>query len=133
MSSTLITHPHHPPPSGCLFAELCTGQPLFPGESDVDQLWHIVRALGALPHCFAHCRGGRHGVSVRGMREPRNDERMPLDGRRLPQMSNDALQLLQVGLLGGGGEAVVLCSYIYVYVCMYVWNTLHVVYVCIYV
>ena len=88
-------------PSGCLFAELCTGQPLFPGESDVDQLWHIVRAVGSLPTCFAHCRGRRNGVRVRGMRQPRVDEMRPLDGRRMPQMDDDALQLLQV--LGGAG------------------------------
>ncbi|KXS15992.1 Pkinase-domain-containing protein, partial [Gonapodya prolifera JEL478] len=32
--------------TGCIFAELLTGQPLFPGESDVDQLYRIVKVLG---------------------------------------------------------------------------------------
>lgn len=31
---------------GCLFAEMMTGDPLFPGESDIDQLYIIVRTIG---------------------------------------------------------------------------------------
>lgn len=31
---------------GCLFAEMMTGDPLFPGESDIDQLYLIVKLLG---------------------------------------------------------------------------------------
>eukprot|EP00760_Papus_ankaliazontas_P029302 PhM_4_TR4195/c0_g1_i1/m.82627/K08824/CDKL; cyclin-dependent kinase-like len=33
---------------GCIFAEIATGMPLFPGESDVDQLHHIIRCFGRL-------------------------------------------------------------------------------------
>eukprot|EP00741_Cyanophora_paradoxa_P010323 tig00020528_g9990.t1 len=34
---------------GCMFAEISTGAPLFPGESDIDQIFHIVRCFdGAL-------------------------------------------------------------------------------------
>lgn len=33
---------------GCVFAELITGQPLWPGRSDVDQLYHIRRTLGKI-------------------------------------------------------------------------------------
>lgn len=32
--------------TGCVFAELLTGQPLWPGKSDVDQLYLIIRTLG---------------------------------------------------------------------------------------
>lgn len=32
--------------AGCVFAELLTGQPLWPGKSDVDQLYLIIRTLG---------------------------------------------------------------------------------------
>jgi cyclin-dependent kinase-like len=28
--------------------EMITGQPLFPGESDIDQLFHMIRCLGPL-------------------------------------------------------------------------------------
>lgn len=31
---------------GCLFAEMMTGDPLFPGESDIDQLYIIVKIIG---------------------------------------------------------------------------------------
>lgn len=31
---------------GCLFAEMMTGDPLFPGESDIDQLYLIIKMLG---------------------------------------------------------------------------------------
>lgn len=31
---------------GCLYAEMVTGDPLFPGESDVDQLFQITKVLG---------------------------------------------------------------------------------------
>merc|ERR1711924_180500 len=31
---------------GCIFAEMATGRPLFPGSSDNDQLYRIFRVLG---------------------------------------------------------------------------------------
>ncbi|XP_011301516.1 cyclin-dependent kinase-like 2 isoform X2 [Fopius arisanus] len=37
---------------GCLYAEMVTGDPLFPGESDVDQLFQITKVLGSL--CSKH-------------------------------------------------------------------------------
>jgi len=33
---------------GCIMGELVDGQPLFPGESDIDQLYIIQRSLGPL-------------------------------------------------------------------------------------
>ncbi|XP_067928199.1 cyclin-dependent kinase-like 4 [Watersipora subatra] len=33
---------------GCLVSELLTSEPLFPGESDIDQLYHIIKTLGNL-------------------------------------------------------------------------------------
>jgi len=33
---------------GCLYAEMLSGDPLFPGDSDIDQLFHIVKCLGSL-------------------------------------------------------------------------------------
>lgn len=38
---------------GCMLAELATGAPLFPGESDTDQLHLIVRSIGDLPERLA--------------------------------------------------------------------------------
>lgn len=31
--------------AGCLVLEMQTGQPLFPGSSDIDQLWIILKSL----------------------------------------------------------------------------------------
>ena len=31
---------------GCLYAETLTGDPLFPGESDIDQLFQITKLMG---------------------------------------------------------------------------------------
>lgn len=33
---------------GCIMGELCDGQPLFPGDSEIDQLYHIQKILGEL-------------------------------------------------------------------------------------
>ncbi|KAK2863293.1 hypothetical protein Q5P01_002826 [Channa striata] len=33
---------------GCLLIEMLTGQPLFPGDSDLDQLYHIITCFGNL-------------------------------------------------------------------------------------
>jgi len=34
---------------GCMLPEMASGAPLFPGESDIDQLFHIMRCFGNLP------------------------------------------------------------------------------------
>jgi cyclin-dependent kinase-like len=34
---------------GCIACEIITGKPLFPGNSDLDQLHKIILSLGALP------------------------------------------------------------------------------------
>jgi serine/threonine protein kinase len=31
---------------GCIFAEMVTRRPLFPGDSEIDELFKIFRALG---------------------------------------------------------------------------------------
>ena len=33
---------------GCLFSEMITGEPLFAGDSDIDQLYLIIKTLGIL-------------------------------------------------------------------------------------
>lgn len=33
---------------GCIFGELIDGQPLFPGENEIDQLYKIQSVLGQL-------------------------------------------------------------------------------------
>ena len=31
---------------GCLYAEMLTGDPVFPGDSDIDQIYHITKCFG---------------------------------------------------------------------------------------
>ena len=33
---------------GCIFAEILTSQPLFPGDTDIDQLYRIMKCFGKL-------------------------------------------------------------------------------------
>lgn len=33
---------------GCLFAEMMTGNPIFPGDSDIDQLYIIIKLIGEI-------------------------------------------------------------------------------------
>jgi len=35
---------------GCLITEMLTGDPLFPGDSDIDQLYHIIKCFGESFH-----------------------------------------------------------------------------------
>ena len=54
--------------SGCVFAELLLGAPLFPGDSGVDQLVEIIKVLG-------HAVAGRHPGDervVHGVQVPSN-------------------------------------------------------------
>lgn len=39
---------------GCVFAELLTGRPLWPGKSDIDQLYNIVKTQGPLTQRHVH-------------------------------------------------------------------------------
>lgn len=77
---------------GCIFAELLTGKPLFPGITDIDQLSRIVRVLGA-PN-----ENMWPGVSSLPDFDKISfsDERDPLSLRNLlPQTSPSALKFLE--------------------------------------
>jgi serine/threonine protein kinase len=47
---------------GCLFAEMMSGDPLFPGDSDIDQLYQITKLLGkhfqATTLCYLEAKEG---------------------------------------------------------------------------
>ncbi|KAK9887823.1 hypothetical protein WA026_000138 [Henosepilachna vigintioctopunctata] len=51
---------------GCLFAEMLTGDPLFPGESDIDQLFLIVKMMGK--PCPRHQQLMTKNSSLRGIK-----------------------------------------------------------------
>ncbi|XP_030655642.1 cyclin-dependent kinase-like 4 [Nomascus leucogenys] len=49
---------------GCVFAELLTGQPLWPGKSDIDQLYLIIRTLGKIPRRQSIFNRFFHDISI---------------------------------------------------------------------
>ncbi|CAL7941157.1 unnamed protein product [Xylocopa violacea] len=57
---------------GCLYAEMVNGDPLFPGESDVDQLYRITKVLGGL--CTKHRAIMGHHIPGRILRHASADE-----------------------------------------------------------
>ncbi|XP_078034171.1 cyclin-dependent kinase-like 4 [Augochlora pura] len=58
--------------TGCLYAEMVTGSPLFPGDSDVDQLYRITKVLGGL--CRKHVTLLGRTVPGRMLRHTSADE-----------------------------------------------------------
>ncbi|KAF5287503.1 hypothetical protein FQA39_LY04131 [Lamprigera yunnana] len=48
---------------GCLYAEMMTGDPLFPGESDIDQLYLTIRLLGK--PCLKHLQLMSRNIQMR--------------------------------------------------------------------
>lgn len=74
---------------GCLYAEMMTGEPLFPGESDIDQLFQIIRVVGKL--------NARHQLLVtrnamfKGMKQEQNTSLHQM----FPDWTHDALDFLQ--------------------------------------
>uniref|UniRef100_A0A7G3AXW9 cyclin-dependent kinase n=2 Tax=Lutzomyia longipalpis TaxID=7200 RepID=A0A7G3AXW9_LUTLO len=75
--------------TGCLYAEMMTGEPLFPGESDVDQLFQIVRVLGKVT--------ARHQVLItrntlfKGMKQEQDTNL----GSIFPEWNRDSLNFLE--------------------------------------
>ncbi|XP_067671189.1 cyclin-dependent kinase-like 2 isoform X2 [Haliotis asinina] len=77
---------------GCLLAEMLTGEPLFPGDSDIDQLYHIVK-------CFGNLTPRHREVFLRnplfvGMRLPEVREVIPLE-KKFNRISSLSLDLLK--------------------------------------
>ncbi|XP_064389654.1 cyclin-dependent kinase-like 3 [Halichondria panicea] len=77
---------------GCLFSEMLTGEPLFPGESDIDQLYLITKCFG---NVIARHREifSRNPLFV-GIRFPEARELEPLE-RRYPQLSQAAKDMIK--------------------------------------
>ncbi|KAM6161090.1 LOW QUALITY PROTEIN: cyclin-dependent kinase-like 2 [Erethizon dorsatum] len=69
---------------GCLVTEMLTGEPLFPGDSDIDQLYHIMTCLGNL--IPRHQELFYKNPAFAGVRFPENQETEPLE-RRYPKLS----------------------------------------------
>ncbi|CAM5106685.1 unnamed protein product [Eretmochelys imbricata] len=75
---------------GCLVTEMLTGEPLFPGDSDIDQLYHIMKCLGNLTP--RHQELFYKNPLFAGVRLPEIKEVEPLE-RRYPKLSAAVLDL----------------------------------------
>ena len=79
-----------------MLVEMATGQPLFPGDSDLEQLWLILQCLG--PLAPAHSQRLAANPAIAGMAAPPPRRRLTL-ARRFPEFDAPTLQLLTVGAL----------------------------------
>ncbi|KAM3590663.1 uncharacterized protein V6R79_014055 [Siganus canaliculatus] len=75
---------------GCLFIESLTGQPLFPGDSDLDQIYHIVKCFGNL--MTHHQELFYRNPVFSGVKLPECSCRVSLE-QRFPKISKTALDL----------------------------------------
>ncbi|XP_053317587.1 cyclin-dependent kinase-like 2 [Spea bombifrons] len=75
---------------GCLVTEMLTGEPLFPGDSDIDQLYHIVKCQGNLTPRLQELF--YKNPLFAGVTLPDTKELEPLE-RRYPKLSTLMLDL----------------------------------------
>ena len=74
---------------------MLTGEPLFPGDSDIDQLYHITRCFGNL--ILRHREIFQRNPLFVGMRLPDIKEVEPLE-KRFHKISHAAMDMLKVSL-----------------------------------
>eukprot|EP00771_Trimastix_marina_P001851 gnl/Trimastix_PCT/2956.p1 GENE.gnl/Trimastix_PCT/2956~~gnl/Trimastix_PCT/2956.p1 ORF type:complete len:432 (-),score=67.05 gnl/Trimastix_PCT/2956:994-2289(-) len=96
----LVGDPQYGPPVdiwalGCLFIEMISGQPLFPGDTDIDQLFHIIRCSGPLPP--RQLQLFQQNPLFIGMDIPEAPNVVPL-ASRFPRLDRDALSFVQACL-----------------------------------
>ncbi|XP_041079199.1 cyclin-dependent kinase-like 2 isoform X2 [Polyodon spathula] len=75
---------------GCLIVEMLTGEPLFPGDSDIDQVYHVMRCFGNLTP--RHQELFYKNPTFAGVRLPEIKEMEPLE-RHFPKQSSVVLDL----------------------------------------
>ncbi|XP_025105426.1 cyclin-dependent kinase-like 1 isoform X3 [Pomacea canaliculata] len=80
---------------GCVFAEVLTGQALWPGRSDVDQLYLIRKTLGDL--IPRHMQIFSNNAFFKGMSIPEPDRLEPLD-EKFPGAAPQTMSFMQTCL-----------------------------------
>ena len=77
---------------GCIFAEIMTGNPLFPGDSDIDQLYKITQINGHL--CMRHKRLlSQTNLSQSAMINEKSSPKLGKYFKNWPKNAFDFLQL----------------------------------------
>ncbi|KAJ3035588.1 Cyclin-dependent kinase-like 3, partial [Rhizophlyctis rosea] len=82
--------------TGCIFAEILTGQPLFPGDTDIDQLYRIMKCLGQLTK--RHMEIFLKNPLFVGVRIPEVGKITPIESK-LPNVAADAMNWLHQCLI----------------------------------
>ncbi|XP_005095371.1 cyclin-dependent kinase-like 2 isoform X2 [Aplysia californica] len=77
---------------GCLLSEMLTGEPLFPGDSDIDQLYHIIRCFGNLTP--RHKEVFQRNPLFVGMRLPEVRDIVALE-KKFTRVSSESLNLMK--------------------------------------
>lgn len=75
---------------GCLFAEMMAGEPLFPGDSDIDQLFLIIKVMGKMSQRHQQLIG--RNPMYKGLK--RNEEGTKSLGALFPDWSLSTLDFL---------------------------------------
>ena len=78
--------------TGCLVSEMLTGEPLFPGDSDIDQIYHITKCLGNL--ITRHREIFSRNPLFQGVRLP-TVRRITALEKRYPKMKPHALSMVK--------------------------------------
>lgn len=78
---------------GCIMGELMDGQPLFPGDSEVDQLFVIQKVLGPLPD-FLQDEFNRN-TRYQGLKFPEITHPETIEARYAPVMNDVEIDLMK--------------------------------------
>ena len=78
---------------GCILGELSDGQPVFPGESEIDQLYVIQKLIGPLPPSQMHLFNINH--RFRGLKFPAITNPQTLKKRYSGILSSDLLDFME--------------------------------------
>lgn len=82
---------------GCMFAEVVNGMPLFPGDSDIDQLFHIINCFGRLSERQIEIFKQNPMFSGVELPQPQDHELQTLE-KKFPTIDKDALDLMKLCL-----------------------------------
>lgn len=82
---------------GCVFAEMLTSRPLWPGRSDIDQLYHIIQTLGSLTPRHIQIFSANSYFNGLNIPEPEPENMRPLE-LRYHSFGNVAISFLKCSL-----------------------------------